>query len=156
MLTPCVLRRPDIDGFVLIERGVLDVIARFRQSLQQAPESGGILLGYRRGSHLHVAEATVPEASDESSRYRFFRSADPHQRAATACWQDSRGIVDYLGEWHTHPELVPTPSMTDIGGWTRICKERNVPMVFLIAGTQEHLWFGMCTKASQFSVIELR
>ena len=42
MLSSLVLRRPDDDGFVLIEAQVLQVFARHQQLQQNAPESGGI------------------------------------------------------------------------------------------------------------------
>lgn len=145
MLTPLVLRRPDDDGFVLIEERVLQVLARHRQLLQGVPESGGILLGYRRGPHLHVTEVTAPLVSDRASRTSFFRSAGPHQRTALARWRESGGIMDYLGEWHTHPEHTPSPSAIDLGGWQRICSKRKTPMLFVIAGTQDRLWIGLGT-----------
>lgn len=155
MLTPIVLRRPDDDGFVLIEARVLQVLAGYRQLHQGAPESGGILLGYRRGSHLHVTEATAPLVPDHASRTSFFRSAGPHQQAALARWRESGRTVDYLGEWHTHPEHSPTPSTIDTGGWQRICSKRKKPMLFVIAGTQDRLWIGLGTPAGLHSMAEL-
>jgi integrative and conjugative element protein (TIGR02256 family) len=155
MLTPLVLRRPDDDGFVLIEEKALRVLVGHRQLHQDAPESGGILLGYRRGTHLHVTEATAPLLSDQASRTRFFRSAAPHQQAALARWRESGGTIDYLGEWHTHPEHHPTPSTIDKSGWMRICGKRRLPMLFVIAGTQDHLWIGLGTPAGLRSMSEL-
>jgi integrative and conjugative element protein (TIGR02256 family) len=145
MFTPLLLTRPDDDGFVLIEDRVLQAFARHRQLDQGAPESGGILLGYRRGPHLHVTEATAPLASDQASRTRFFRSAGPHQKAALARWRESGGSMDYLGEWHTHPECHPSPSTIDTRGWERICSTRKAPMLFVIAGTHDHVWVGLGT-----------
>lgn len=155
MLTPLVLRRPDDDGFVLIEEQVLQVLSGHRQLHRGAPESGGILLGYRRGSHLHVTEATVPLASDQASRTRFSRSAAPHQEAALARWRQSDGTIDYLGEWHTHPEHSPSPSTIDTDGWRRICSKRNTPMLFVIAGTKERLWIGLGTPTGLRSMADM-
>lgn len=143
MLTPLLLRRTDEDGFILIEERVLQVFAGHRQRHQGAPESGGILLGYRRGPHLHVTEATVPLDSDQASRTHFFRAAAPHQQAALAGWRESGGTMDYVGEWHTHPEHSPSPSTIDTRGWRRICNTRKAPMLFVIAGTQDRLWVGL-------------
>lgn len=155
MLTPLVLRRPDDDGFVLIEERVLQLFGQHRQLLQGAPESGGILLGYRRGSHLHVTEATAPLVSDQASRTHFFRAAAPHQQAALVRWRESGGIMDYLGEWHTHPEHSPSPSTIDTGGWQRICSKRKTPMLFVIAGTQDRLWISLGTPKGLHSLVEL-
>lgn len=155
MLTPLLLRRPDEDGFVLLETKVIQVFSRHRQLYPSAPESGGILLGYRRGSHLHVTEATGPLVSDQASRTRFFRSAAPHQQAALARWRESDGTMDYVGEWHTHPEHSPSPSPIDVAGWQRICHKRNMPMLFVIAGTQGGLWIGFGTQRWLHSMAEL-
>lgn len=155
MLMPHILRRPDIDGFVLLEDQVLQIVAAHRQRHQRDPESGGILLGYRRGPHLHVAEATAPSDSDKASRTRFFRSAAPHQQAAVARWRQSGGTMDYLGEWHTHPEHSPSPSTMDTGGWWRICNKRKTPMLFVIAGTQDRLWIGLGTPTGLRSMAEM-
>ena len=143
MFDPLLLRRPDDDGFVLIEVSVLRVLAGHRQGHQSAPESGGILLGYRRGLHLHVTDATVPLDSDQASRTGFFRSAAPHQQAALMRWRESGGTMDYVGEWHTHPEHSPSPSMIDSHGWQRICSTRKAPMLFVITGIQDRLWVGL-------------
>lgn len=155
MLSPLILRRPDDDGFVLIEERVLQVLGRHRQLHQGAPEAGGILLGYRRGSHLHVTEASSPVAPDHASRTRFFRSAAPHQQAALMRWRESGGTMDYLGEWHTHPEHSPSPSTIDTVGWQRICSTRKTPMLFVIAGTQDRLWIGVGTTTGLRSMAEL-
>ena len=155
MLSPLVLRRPDDDGFVLVEEQVLQVFVRHRQLHQDARESGGILLGYRRGSHLHVTEATAPLDSDQASRTRFFRSATPHQQAALARWRESGDTMDYLGEWHTHPEYNPSPSTIDMRGWQHICSMRKAPMVFVIAGIQDRLWIGLGISTGLRSIPEL-
>lgn len=155
MLAPLVLRRPDDDGFVLVEEQVLEVLAEHRQRHRGAPESGGILLGYRRGSHLHVTEATAPLDSDQASRTRFFRTAAPHQQAALARWRESGETMDYLGEWHTHPEHRPLPSMIDTHGRQRICSKHSAPMLFVIVGMQNHLWIGLGTTAGLHSIAEL-
>lgn len=52
MRSPLLLRRPDSDGFILIEYQVIRILDRYRQRSPGSPESGGILLGYRRELHL--------------------------------------------------------------------------------------------------------
>lgn len=45
---------------VLVEEKLFDEQSRFRQLEASSPEAGGILMGYRRGNHTHVTEATLP------------------------------------------------------------------------------------------------
>lgn len=128
---------------VLIESEPLVLIDSHWQDKPEKPESGGILLGYRRGIHLHVTMATPPQAADRGWRYQFKRSSRHHQEIALQQWCSSDGMVDYLGEWHSHPQNQPIPSKTDLDEWRRICCRRHKPMVFLIVGVSGELWVGL-------------
>lgn len=130
-------------GQVLVEPEVMTVLGRFRQMHHDAPEAGGILLGYRRGHHLHAIEATEPAPTDGGSRFHFHRSASAHQHIATNRWRHSGGTLTYLGEWHTHPELVPHPSSLDLASWRELCERHRAPLLFLIAGTGADGWVGV-------------
>jgi integrative and conjugative element protein (TIGR02256 family) len=59
-----------------------------------------------------------------------------------AKWRISDETMDYIGEWHTHPESNPQPSTLDLDEWRKICARRQDPMVFLIQGTVRH-WLGV-------------
>lgn len=129
---------------MLLEPAVLETISRFRQDAKNKPEAGGILLGFRRGPHLHVVEATTPTQHDRRWRTGFERSEMPHQRTALDRWYVSGGTMDYLGEWHTHPQPEPTPSGVDIAAWKRINRlHPDRAFVFAIAGNTDHYWFGV-------------
>ncbi|QBR02500.1 Mov34/MPN/PAD-1 family protein [Paraburkholderia pallida] len=130
------------EGSVLVEQAVLSLLRTFRQTSTTAPEAGGVLLGFRRGPHLHVTAATTPQPCDRQSRYSFARSEKLHQRLAHEHWHRFDHTGDYLGEWHTHPETKPAPSGIDISEWRRICVERPAHMLFLILGNSSSLWLG--------------
>jgi integrative and conjugative element protein (TIGR02256 family) len=129
-------------GLVLFESAALAVIARHRQLKAGLPESGGILLGCRRGPHLHVIHATQSGSADRATRVSFVRRDPCHQAQALRIWKGSRHTVDYLGEWHTHPEGMPSPSSTDHRAWLEILIASTSQYVFVIAGTAETLWAG--------------
>ena len=74
-------------ALLLIEPQLLERLAAFRQMAVSAPEAGGILMGYRRGRHTHVTEATVPTSRDVQRRFGFFRHATHHQRVALRRWK---------------------------------------------------------------------
>jgi integrative and conjugative element protein (TIGR02256 family) len=130
-------------GMLLVEQNVFDALDGFRQRDVTAPESGGILLGLRRGPHLHVVDMTVPQPGDAQHRTAFHRRSEAHQKIALARWSASAARLDYVGEWHTHPEINPTPSSIDRREWRAILASRAAPMVFLILGTQGGAWLGM-------------
>ncbi|MFN4351677.1 MAG: Mov34/MPN/PAD-1 family protein [Hylemonella sp.] len=127
---------------VLVEPQVLAHLSRFRQINNDTTEAGGILLGYRRGEHLHVVDTTDPMVGDLRTRYSFDRRDPGHQAAATSAWQASGGCVDYLGEWHTHPELHPKPSSLDLREWRVLGHSKADPLVLMILGIQGS-WFGI-------------
>lgn len=130
------------NGKILIESCVIELIDNYRQDDMSKTEAGGILLGFRREAHLHIVNATMPQFTDHRSLFRFFRRDNRHQRIATKLWQATGETMDYLGEWHTHPEKYPTPSPLDLSEWKKICAKRNAPMLFLIVGTNADFWVG--------------
>lgn len=127
---------------VLIEDSVIELINSHRQLKPRAKEAGGILLGYRRGVHMHIAAATVPGPRDRRSRVTFWRRDPSHQERALEEWRRSSSTMDYLGEWHTHPEVRPSPSGVDYSEWRAICGKREEMMAFMILGTDQ-IWFGI-------------
>ena len=131
------------DGLVLIEKDVLDALEGFRQRKRDSPESGGILLGFRRGPHLHVVEITAPQPDDKQSRTAFHRKSEAHQKIALARWAASGSRLDYVGEWHSHPESDPMPSRVDWREWRAILAPRTAPMLFLILGISGPPWLGV-------------
>jgi integrative and conjugative element protein (TIGR02256 family) len=81
-------------------------------------EAGGILLGrHLLDSHdVVVDEVSTPQSSDRRSRLSFFRSST-HEYIARQRWLEQGYTSAYLGLWHTHPELDPTPSSIDRRDW---------------------------------------
>ncbi|MBK0010759.1 Mov34/MPN/PAD-1 family protein [Stenotrophomonas sp. S41] len=132
-----------LGGHVLIQAEVIELIRGFCQHNAEAPESGGVLLGFRRGVHLHVTRATTPTVHDRCSRTSFERSSKGHQAAALQHWSSSAGTGDYLGEWHTHPQVHPSPSGTDLFEWKKILAGASArQMIFLVVGIQT-IWAGV-------------
>ena len=128
---------------ILVERSPLEAMDLYRQDESHKPEAGGIILGYRRGAHLHVTQVTVPQVEDRRHRHEFYRSALHHQQVAQKEWHASGQTMDYLGDWHTHPELHPSPSGLDLNEWKTICRKRTHPMLFMILGIRGDIWVGL-------------
>jgi integrative and conjugative element protein (TIGR02256 family) len=113
----------------------------------ERPEAGGVLLGRHLlgTSDILVDRVTEPLPGDQQSRFRFFRARRRHQMVIDRAWQESAGTQTYLGEWHTHPERVPAPSLSDRLGWHRklLTDRFSDVMFFVIMGTQEtSVWEG--------------
>lgn len=76
-------------------------------------EVGGWLLGYRTGDRadLVVTHATPPAHRGTPLGVRI--SGEGHRQRFDAVWASSRGMVTFLGDWHTHPGGPPAPSARD-------------------------------------------
>ena len=58
--------------------------------------------------------------NDVRKRTRFFRRDKKHIEYFTDVYNDNEGIYRYVGEWHTHPEDVPSFSSLDKKNWKKI------------------------------------
>lgn len=107
-----------------------------------SPEAGGILLGrlLLDDDHVVVDEVTVPGPHDRRGRFRFFRAEHPAQGIVNEAWARSGGELNYLGEWHTHPENDPTPSRHDRREWRRLVTMQTYEqssLFFVIVGRHQ-------------------
>lgn len=114
---------------------VVAEIRRFTGPDESRLEAGGILLGCYRGPHVEVLQCTTPMRKDSRTRFGFVRRDPGHQRAADGAWRSSGGTINFVGEWHTHPEDHPRPSNIDRNTWAKLMrKRRHDALIFLIAG----------------------
>ena len=145
-LMPLIFLRPKGTRFE-ISAGAWSVMQGFTQHSVNATEAGGVLLGHHLhdGSAIIVDAVTTPMVGDRRSRTRFHRAQRRHQAAIDAAWRESEGTCTFLGEWHTHPEPVPTPSHIDWSDWQRRLRDDRYtePIFFVIVGTAEtRVWEG--------------
>lgn len=145
-----------VSSAILIAEGALQRINADAARFRGRSERGGILLGLRRGSHVEVNEATLPTRWDRGSMFTFRRSAAGHQAVALRRWRTSQHTVDWVGEWHSHPERLPSPSSIDLRSWRDITRHRAAPMIFVILG-YEGLWVGLSLpgRASPIEYVEV-
>jgi integrative and conjugative element protein (TIGR02256 family) len=94
----------------VIESAVLAYVAKHQQVGSRDTEAGGQLFGRVLGNTVTVEIATGPRLTDIRTRYSY----QPDRRAE----QDEidryhrKGLL-FWGDWHTHPEQLPTPSVQD-------------------------------------------
>lgn len=143
-----VLRHPRSGARLKLGAAVLKRLANHAQESAAALEAGGVLIGRRIHETLDTVVDCIsrPVAADRRTRRSFHRSADAHQRAVDAAWRQSGGTTGYVGEWHTHPEARPQPSVVDLRDWSRRLHEDcvdGVDVYFVIVGTVDILaWRG--------------
>lgn len=133
---------------VLLPRQLLSSLRLETDRIAGKYEIGGVLLGYRRNLDLEIKVATHPSEDDRSSKFRFERRSKHHQIVTTKLWKSSDKKVDWIGEWHTHPEKTPSPSLVDINSWRKLVKRHGSSMVFIILGYGD-VWIGTLDIESQ-------
>lgn len=76
-------------------------------------EYGGILVGkYSNDLKICFIEETIVPKKNRSSRYSFERGKEGLSQKLTKYYNQNPQLI-YVGEWHTHPDSTPTPSVTD-------------------------------------------
>lgn len=147
------------DGLLLkLDPTVVSAIQGYLQRSPSDLEAGGVLMGrrLRKQPHLIIDEVTSPMPGDHRRRHSFSRAQAAHQRILDATWERSGGTCGYLGEWHTHPELAPTPSRVDLRSWRKHLESDEYDgesLYFLILGTEElRIWEG-CRSNSLFKLM---
>ncbi|MDW3025783.1 Mov34/MPN/PAD-1 family protein [Acinetobacter baumannii] len=130
-----------LDGsLVVISPDVVNTLLSYRQINTPTPESAGVLIGERRDAHIVLKDLSEPSRWDIRSRFMVDRVSLHHQKAVNDAFKKSEGEWQYLGEWHTHPEDVPKPSMTDYTSWHKNLKS-ELPLILIIVG-RTHFWVG--------------
>lgn len=137
---------------IVVEPSVLTEIAEFKQILSRQPEQGGTLLGEWRGQHMRVTGITRPQPQDRATRHSFIRCGHTHSKLIRKEWEVSGGLTNYLGEWHTHPELNPSPSDIDKTNWKRL--NGPEPVLLMIQGTTS-IWWGLLI-SGQFKPLKIQ
>jgi len=92
---------------------VLLLISIYKQTNFKQPEAGVILLGQVKENSVYITRISLPSKSDKSTRNSFWRDKNIAQAIIDYEFHNSNKRTIYLGEWHTHPEEIPTPSTTD-------------------------------------------
>ena len=97
-------------------------------------ESGGVLIGHLEDDVLVIDKASNggPNAVHEE----FYFRADPNYVDMFIDMEiaNSDGELRYIGEWHTHPQIDPTPSDLDLQSLYDISESSRDFCILLIIG----------------------
>jgi len=130
----CSYKYKVLDYEIYISDSAVNIMRRFIQNDKKKSESGGILIGQIKGNNVYVQKVTIPNQFDKATRHTFTRNKEAAQIILDYEVFNSQNTFTYIGEWHTHPEVIPRPSDQDL----RMIKEQytlgklNLPFVMLI------------------------
>lgn len=116
----------------------LSIIEKMEKSLKECIfyETGGILWGKFNNdySKAYITELYEIENTLSQKKLKYIRNVENAQNIINKRWKDSNGIINYIGEWHTHPNISPEPSNIDIDTMNQLYgKVKNqIPIIFLM------------------------
>lgn len=117
----------------------------YRQNQKMRSESGGLLLGRTNiNGTTRIFEITMPMENDVQDRITFIRKDKRH--LAYVLEANNRCLY-FKGNWHTHPQNVPSPSWIDKISWKNAMKNSKPGesgyIFFVIVGIEEvNIWCG--------------
>ena len=122
---------------------IIKMFESYRQ-VGKEPEAGGILIGRedKNNGNLIIEYATAPMKKDIRKRYRFYRKDEGHTEYYNKIYKENNGIYAYVGEWHTHPENEPSPSLIDKNNWKKVLNKKGEGELFnVIVGIKKiRIW----------------
>lgn len=119
---------------VAIDAHALLTFSQYQQTKRSSYEACGILLGREWEETLEVTEATPPQKSDRRHRTGYVRMTAGHLVLARKSWKASKGLIGYLGEWHTHPEDHANPSNQDLQSSRELARRNSCRVLSIIVG----------------------
>lgn len=99
---------------------VLKIFDAHRQKGWFSREAGGQLFADIKDDVWHVVTATGPRSADRRGRFHFWPDRKAEQREIDRHFVKG---LEYVGDWHTHPEKIPTPSRNDINSIENVVRE---------------------------------
>lgn len=106
-------------------------------------EVGGILFGKfsRENKVIEIMEVCQVKSSF-FSKILYKRDVKKAQRIIDKRWYETNGVLNYVGEWHTHPGMQAVPSVVDKNSLREIMMmvQDVLPgIVLLIAGKEDKI-----------------
>jgi len=93
-----------------------------------------VLLGWRDGDDRIITGLLGPGPASLHGRFAFVPDHAWQLRRIREAFSSTSGDLDYLGDWHTHPDGVPEMSSRDHQTLHRIARRVRRPVMLIAAG----------------------
>lgn len=129
----------DKDAGIWISNHLLNYMYRLAAD-HHPKEFGGILCGIRTEGDWFITDFEVPEKYS-SSTTNFTRYANRLNKYLKSAYDESKGHIEYLGEWHTHPNARPDYSSNDKKSMLELAADKrvttNTPILIIMGTTKK-------------------
>jgi integrative and conjugative element protein (TIGR02256 family) len=130
---------------IIICQSIFSDISKYMQEGNK-PENGGLLFAEFYLPKIFVRKASMPNKTDYRNRHEFKPDQVMQQKTINVYFKKG---LHYIGEWHTHPEEYPVPSVADITSMqdTFIASRHELNyFLLIIAGNKisnDMFWIGL-------------
>lgn len=114
---------------VEIQDEVVEKLIKYSQRRIRDKEGGGQIFAKSLGPNVDIPYVTSPRLTDRRWRYKFFPDRVAERREIL---EHYRNGLHYVGDWHTHPEEVPSPSREDIDSMQECFRRSKHSLNFFI------------------------
>ncbi len=124
---------------VVTDEGLLDKLGMFRKD-RLPNETGGVLLGSFDLARkiLYIVDALPSPPDSEEWPTLYIRGRKGLRHAVDALEEKTHGMLEYIGEWHSHPPGARTAASCDdlkVFAWlTELMQADGLPAVMMIVG----------------------
>jgi len=88
-------------------------------------EYGGVFIGYKSGNNIIITDILIPD-SYKNGKTVFVRHPGSLNKRLSAIHEETNGKINYLGEWHSHPNGSTSPSLTDLNAMKEISDDVKI------------------------------
>ncbi|WP_179319962.1 ThiF family adenylyltransferase [Winogradskyella helgolandensis] len=114
----------NINSAIHISKSVLKRIEE-ETKFHYPKEFGGVFIGYKSDLHFIITDILIPDHY-KNGQTIFIREPGTLNERLSEIHKMTNGEIEYLGEWHSHPNGPTTPSRTDINAMQEIAKDKNI------------------------------
>lgn len=125
LITYTRLFQPDLKSYLYIADSVFSKIEK-AVTVHYPKEFGGVFIGNSTScDSLLIEDILIPDAY-ENGKTIFVRHPGSLNERLKLIYQESDGRIDYVGEWHSHPDAAAIPSSTDKEAIRNISKNEDI------------------------------
>ncbi len=124
---------------VVTDEGLIEKLAAFREE-KLPDETGGVLLGSfdLERMILYIVDALPSPPDSEEWPTLYIRGCEGQRRAVETLEKKTHGMLEYIGEWHSHPRGADTAVSADdlkVFDWLKeLMTADGLPATMMIAG----------------------
>lgn len=117
----------DINSSIHISKGALKKIEE-ETKFHYPNEFGGVFIGYKSDKNFIITNILIPDKY-KNGKAIFVRHPGTLNERLSEIHNLTNGKIQYLGEWHSHPDGPTDPSRTDINAMQEIARDKNINIV---------------------------